>query len=398
MFVGVQGSGKTATARHIALILQREGYNVLSIKNINDIETYCDPQNPQVFVIDDVLGKFGLDTTMYNILKKYEDTLIKPKMSKTKVLMTCRELVYRNEKLSKYFLCQEDSVVLLNNEDNALNDNDKLEMLARYQLELDMLSSTEIKSSSNMFPFLCKIYSSKQDFKDYGSKFFISPVPCILDELDNMSTESKKLYASLVLLTVSQNKLSKDILENTNSDNESNVIEKKKKILEACKVGRDIENFKIIAFLSEMEGTFTRKFGSEFTFVHDSMFEIVAYHFGRRFQGLIIQYMSSDYVAHYIRLDTSEIENRESEDEETRIDNKQIKTVTVKDSMFDLYIKLDGSHHKALAKRLYRDAENGELYNVFGNAALKHPSVVQAFIKVMAEKPYQNCIPYFFRS
>lgn len=62
MFVGVPGCGKTATARHIALILQTEGYQILPIKDIKDIETYCDPHLPQVFVIDDVIGVFGLDS------------------------------------------------------------------------------------------------------------------------------------------------------------------------------------------------------------------------------------------------------------------------------------------------------------------------------------------------
>lgn len=247
LFVGVPGSGKTATARHIALLLQEEGYEILSIKNINDLETYYDLKNPQVFVIDDVLGKYGLDVTMYNILKKYEDILNRPTMSKTKVLMTCRELVYRNEKVLDYFLRHQDNVESLNSEENALNDNDKLELLARYEIGADVLSSVEMKSSSYMFPFLCKLFSSKTDFKIYGSTFFTSPVPCILDELDNMSTTTKKLYASLVLLMVNQNKLSKDILENiTNANGESNVNEQKNNILEACKVRKDIENFRII--------------------------------------------------------------------------------------------------------------------------------------------------------
>lgn len=55
--------------------------------------------------------------------------------------MTCRELVYRNEKLSTHFLSQERNVVLLNSKDNMLNDNDKLKILARYQLGSDVLSS-----------------------------------------------------------------------------------------------------------------------------------------------------------------------------------------------------------------------------------------------------------------
>lgn len=94
----------------------------------------------------------------------------------------------------------------------------------------------------------------------YSSTFFLSPVPCILEELDNMSASSKRLYASLVSLTINQKKLSKDILDSiTYANDERNVCENKKsKILEACKVSTDIDSFKIIDALSEMEGTYTR--------------------------------------------------------------------------------------------------------------------------------------------
>lgn len=60
-FVGGPGSGKTATACHIALILQTEGYDIFAIKEINEIEDYCSQNIPQVFVIDDMLGVFGLN-------------------------------------------------------------------------------------------------------------------------------------------------------------------------------------------------------------------------------------------------------------------------------------------------------------------------------------------------
>lgn len=118
-FVGVPGSGKTATARHIALKLREEGYTILSIKHITEIDAYCDPHNPQVCVIDDVLGVFELDVETYNILNKYKDILNEPTMAKTKVLMTCRELVYRNKMLTECFLCKKDNVVLLNREEKT---------------------------------------------------------------------------------------------------------------------------------------------------------------------------------------------------------------------------------------------------------------------------------------
>lgn len=55
--VGVTGSGKTATAHHIALKLHdEEGYEIVPIKEVAKLEDYCDPYNPQVFVIDNVVG------------------------------------------------------------------------------------------------------------------------------------------------------------------------------------------------------------------------------------------------------------------------------------------------------------------------------------------------------
>lgn len=79
-FVGVPGSGKTATARHIALILEEEGYEILPIKKIEFIETFCDPDNPQVFLFDDVVGVYGFDMKEFDTISRYEDSFINPTM------------------------------------------------------------------------------------------------------------------------------------------------------------------------------------------------------------------------------------------------------------------------------------------------------------------------------
>lgn len=123
-FVGVSGSGKTATVHHIALKLQQKGYEILPIIDINKIEDYCDPHKPQVFVIDDVLGVYGFDMSAFNVLSKYEERITNPTMPKTKFLMTCREVVYRNEALANTFFSKKNNVVLLNSDDNALTNSD----------------------------------------------------------------------------------------------------------------------------------------------------------------------------------------------------------------------------------------------------------------------------------
>lgn len=74
-------------------------------------------------------------------------------------------------------------------------------------------------------------------------------------------------------------------------------------ILRECKVPSTTDNFKLINALLEMEGTYTKESDGEFTFIHDSMFEIIAFHFGQLFPELILQYASSNYIACHIKVD-----------------------------------------------------------------------------------------------
>ncbi|XP_052693511.1 uncharacterized protein LOC128171769 [Crassostrea angulata] len=171
-FVGAPGSGKTATARHIALKLQKEGYEICPVKEINKIEDYCNRGIPQVFVIDDVLGIFGLDEHELHMINKYSERLRDPINPKTKTLMTCREAVFKHEMISECILIKRENVVNLQSRDNSLNDDDKQNLLQMYNLDRDLLSSKNLASSSRMFPFLCKLYSNKKELKFYGPTFF----------------------------------------------------------------------------------------------------------------------------------------------------------------------------------------------------------------------------------
>lgn len=386
-FVGVPGSGKTSTARHIALILQREGYQILPIKSLKYLEKYCDPENPQVFVIDDVLGIFGIDKDAFKKLCMYKDRLKKPLMPNTKIIMTCREVVFRNEALSGSFLSRTKNVILLNSGENVLNDQDEQNLLAAYQLDKNLLVSEHLKSSlyRKMFPLLFKLFSQKK-FRVYGLEFFRSPIPCILKMLDNIKSENKMQYASLVLLMANQNNLSEDILQHESS---RHVNDMKCKIISACRVNRNTESFKFIDALSEMIGTYTKKCDGEFSFLHASMFEITAYHFGQQYPELLLQHMTGNYIANYIKVEPHDAEKikREYEGEDKRHKDE--------DEKIDLCIPLPGSLYQMLAERLSRDVINREFYNVFGNKALKHPTVLHAFIGVMKEMPYPKLFSVF---
>jgi hypothetical protein len=93
--------------------LQEEGYEVVPVDEIREIKQYCDTKNPQVFVIDDMVGVFGLQKAKLNVLTDYEQRITKPCMVKTRTLMTCRESVFNETKPYKPFLTKEENVIRL---------------------------------------------------------------------------------------------------------------------------------------------------------------------------------------------------------------------------------------------------------------------------------------------
>lgn len=392
-FVGVPGSGKSATARHIALILQSEGYQIIPIKFIPELENYCDPENRQIFVIDDVLGFLGMNKQAFQMLNLYKERLEKPSMSETKIIMTCREDVFRNEALSGCFLNRKKNVILLNSGEYALNNQDVKHLLTVYNLDEKLLLSSHLQLSlyRKMFPLLFKLFSQER-FRAYGPEFFSSPIPCMLRLLDNIQHENKIHYASLVLLMINQNKLSKDILDNETSD----FKDMKCKVFRACRVKQSTDSFKLIDALSEMIGTYTKECGSEFSFMHASMFEITAYQFGHQFQELLLQHMSGHYIANYIKVDSSETEKGICDQDirhrsHERMHNKDAK----QEDKIDLCISLKKSLYQKFAERLSRDVMKREFFDVFGHEALKHPTILQAFIELMKRMSYNQLFSVF---
>jgi nucleoside-triphosphatase THEP1 len=66
--IGGPGSGKTATAHHIALQLEKQGCEVVPVCELNDIKKYGDRDHKQVFVLDDVIGIFAVQMDYCHIL------------------------------------------------------------------------------------------------------------------------------------------------------------------------------------------------------------------------------------------------------------------------------------------------------------------------------------------
>lgn len=72
-------------------------------------------------------------------------------------------------------------------------------------------------------------------------------------------------------------------------------------------------------------------------------------------------------------------------------DNDKLKEI-IHDSgtVIDLNIYLHECQYPVLAERLYKDVQNREFCNVFGNEALKSPPVLQNFIEILKKKSYND--------
>ncbi|XP_061190483.1 uncharacterized protein LOC133198405 [Saccostrea echinata] len=395
-FVGVPGSGKSATVQHIALKLQKEGYEVVPVLDFRDLRQYCDPHNPQVFVINDVIGVLGVQKVKLESFLEYGPKITSFK--KSKVLVTCRGTLFNQ--CNKSFFTKEQNVIKLHSSENALSDDDQRNILEKHGLDRDLLSPALLTEASRMFPLLCKLYSNEKKFRSNGERFFINPIQCIIEEFDKMQQANSLFYATLVLCTLNNSIMSEDTLK----DKQNKCFqEMKQEVLESCEVESNTDTFKFVKALSAMEGTYTKRRGKEFTFVHDSMFEITAYHFGRQFPELVLKYVKSSHVANYVKLQTCEtqkeknIETKDKSPIDTCTDERKEclgSTGANYDENselrkgIDLCLRVYENQYPMLAQRLYRDIENMELYDVFMNDALKDNQLCKAFIGVLETKAY----------
>lgn len=405
-FVGVQGSGKTATARHIALKLQTEKYEILQIQDIEDIETYLKPKHPQVFVIDDVLGMFELNTSKLVQLNRYiQYELRRLRMLNTKILLTCREKVFRNEDVLKTDFSKKENVVQMHSPENTLTAEDKQKILEIYDLNYtDFTSAFETKTDFTLafetktFPKMCEVVSKRK--KAMNSNYIrhsYKYIRRIVEELDEMKARNKVHYVSLFLLMANGKELSTDCLKNENNDNSvNNFNDMKSTILKAFDID-NIENLELITALTEMEVMYTKKVDNKFTFLDHFMFEIIAYRFGCMFPELMLQYMDWFNIDKHIKLNT----HTWSKNEETTAKKNAAEIMFdeeiyrfTRDGYFSII--LPEIKYPLLAERLLRDVENGKAMYVFSNEFLEHPLVIQAFIDIMARKSYRQLYSIYF--
>jgi energy-coupling factor transporter ATP-binding protein EcfA2 len=70
---GPSGIGKSTIVKLVALQLQNsDGYHILPVMRPEDIVKYLDPNIKQIYIIDDICGKFSVDPTVLLLPRQYD--------------------------------------------------------------------------------------------------------------------------------------------------------------------------------------------------------------------------------------------------------------------------------------------------------------------------------------
>ncbi|XP_078320960.1 uncharacterized protein LOC111116534 [Crassostrea virginica] len=355
--IGGPGSGKTSTARHLALRLQTDcEFEIVPVDDITEIKQYGHPRCKQLFILDDVIGVFGVEFEKLTNLERYKESILNALGECSKILFTCRKAVYNEAENLKSFVLDKKYLIDLEDSNNQLNAEDRKQILNNHckqndiSLKADVLPNVSSKVGCMMYPLLCKLFCSKSEYQALGKEFFENPHFCIRKEMDYLQGHKKIQYASLIMCMFCQNAITEIMM----TKEDSRFMEIREKVLEKCRVsGRNSE---IKDALDHMINTFTIRTDKRYSLIHDSVYEVLAFHYGNQHQEDMLEYMSSSFVA------------------------KKFSISDTSDDLGDLHIKIYKEHYSAFAKRLVRDLKDLELYDVFMNTNLKHKCICSAFI------------------
>ena len=282
--------------------------------------------------------------------------------------------MYNEASHLKCFVLEKELIFDLEDNNNRLNAEDRKQILKNHckqngiSLRPGELPNVSSPDGFMMYPLLCKLFCSKSKYQAMGKEFFVNPYICIHKEMDYLQGHKRIQYASLVLCMLCQNKMTESMI----TEEDSRFMAIKKKVFQNCRVRG--WNTEIMDALDNMINTFTIRTNEGYSLIHDSVYEVIAFHYGNKHQEDILEYMSSSFVANKFTIND------------------------ISDDIGNLHIKIHEKHYRAFAQRILRDLKSLELHDVLMNKALKIQCICKAFIDELNELSYNEIKKLFFQN
>ncbi|XP_052076530.1 uncharacterized protein LOC127714498 [Mytilus californianus] len=331
---GPPGVGKTANAYFVAFILEKTHKSMVMAVTASDLHKYVLSSINQVFIIDDIFGRYCCDTDFGLICSSVRTVL--DYHANTKIIMTCRSQIYHlvQNQLTFENISFEHCDFLL--DELQLSVDERKEIVESY-INSGIIS--EFKDNVFMlysfFPSLCIIFAASKE----NEIFFTYPLSYIAYEVNNIKLKSNETYLVLALLVVLDNLVDEMVLDehDVKTDVMLRDIFSESGILQTPSKGL------MLSTLRSLDGTFVKKCDRCFSFMHKYMFNVMIGCIGHHFIRSILKYGSIEFVLKRIQL-ASLLENVDSF------------MINVTPDLYNEYFT-----------RLIRDISHGYISTVFAN-------------------------------
>ncbi|XP_063396977.1 uncharacterized protein LOC134681326 [Mytilus trossulus] len=288
---GSSGTGKSSLMRHVALRMQKGGYDILPVTNPEKIIKWYNPSKKILFVIDDFCGTYTINPmkleSWKNLIEKIK-TLIDKKQ--VKLIMSCRLQVFKDEKMKSLSFNQSCECNLLS-EDKLLSETEK-KSIAELYLKSNASKIKKFYDMFDCFPLLCQLYSKNKNL--IMEDFFKNPFTVYKEEIDKLQTEGAHVkYCALALCVMFNNRLKEEWLTEDVDKDITKIIEN---TYEACKVVKGTSRLVVRDALDSLTHTFIRKDGEVYRTIHDKLFDFLAFYFGSVMIYCLMNNASSRFI------------------------------------------------------------------------------------------------------
>ena len=337
---GKPGIGKSAAIHHVALLLNKNnGYDVIPCENPSDVFSHYRMNTYQIFVMDDVCGRYIANQNDIEEWLKQKQRIIKIlNKGKSKLVTSCRLQVFRECQFQRIDLFSK-SFCDLSSENFTPSDNEKVQIASKY---LDESTIECFKSNLDQFefsPLLCSLF--QQNSERTIINFFQKPFDIYEEELNNLYEQDKKTkFCALFLCVLYNGKLDKLLLQKEDR-------RKFEHVLEACCINIGTPVQCIMEQLHSLTSTYLRSIDNLYIVNHDALFDFLCFYYGKQLQNTIIMFADSKIIR----------------------ERTQFRSLS-RDSN-ELTIMIEAENETCYFERIIEDLKNGRIVDVFYNNQMK---------------------------
>ncbi|CAG2212356.1 unnamed protein product [Mytilus edulis] len=334
---GPPGSGKSAIAYHAAFLLEKNhAFKIFPVETLLEIRRYILPNTKQVFLIDDVVGKYTVDESRIQQWKN-EETFIKQTItscSYKKVIFTCRSYIYNTGFCSKLNALPRHCDLLTR--ELKLNLDERKLICYRYNVpEL----TDRILMMYDFLPLLCSSFSKQEK----TTSIFKNPYKLLNEEMIKTKEKSDIAYLAIAFLVLKDNSIQSKILNLQNTE----ITELLKDLCIECGFKYHPLSPVLLQALCDLIGTYVRETKDGFACIHDNLFQNLSFIVGSHVIHCLLKYGSSRFLANRLQL------------------------ASIQEEHDELVIMVEPEQEEIYFQRLLLDIRNGYHSHVFTGKQMK---------------------------